>query len=216
MSHHPNSIAALLAVNEDGERKGRVSRDLIEARKQAFLICLSIHGNIAKACREVGISRSCHHDWRKDPDFQARFLDAQQDAADGLEEVARRRAEGFEEVVIGKDGVIWARNADGSFKLDDNFEPMPLMKTIYSDLLMARMLEAKKPEYRTKSVEMSGPGGQPLPTKIKVVFVDSDGNGRPLQYDTAVEMLEAERAKEQAIDAEVVEVVEHEFDPLED
>lgn len=190
-------------------------RERMETRKRLFLEVLSRTGIIGSACEATGVSRASQQQWRaKSPEFEEQFQQALQASADLLEATARRRAMGFEEPIVDpRHGIVWARTPDGKLRLDDDFNPIPLTKTVYSDQLMVKMLEAKKSEFRTKSVEMSGPGGVPLPTKLIVKFVKSDGNGGALVYDTPKELLAAPQL---AIDVESREVDPFEYDPLED
>lgn len=210
-------------LDEDGVQKygletSQIVLDRAKNNKQRFLDALSRTGIIGEACEASGVARSTQQQWRqKDPEFAEAFQLAMQAAADGLEAVARKRAVGFEEPIVDpRHGVVWAREPGGALKLDDDFQPIPLTKTVYSDQLMAKMLEAKKAEFRTKSVEMSGPGGAPLPTKLIVKFVKSDGNGRALVYDTPKELLASPSPALGAIDVESREVDPLDFDPLED
>lgn len=64
-----------------------------EAHQAAFLTAYSQCGNITRAAEMVGLNRGCHNMWRRDdPTYLPRFLDAQEEACDRLEEEARRRA----------------------------------------------------------------------------------------------------------------------------
>jgi hypothetical protein len=59
-------------------------------------------GSHARACRAVGIARSAAYSLLKaDPDFRAAYQGAKEEAADWLEEIARKRAvEGSETLLI--------------------------------------------------------------------------------------------------------------------
>ena len=202
-----------------GERGRGAQPRRMEALQNAFLHALSKTGVIAHACEATGVPRTTQQNWRKDPIFAERFDDAMQTAADELESEARRRAIGFNEPVIDpKYGVMYLRNPDGSLKLDDDFQPIVLTKRVYSDALMSKMLEAKKSEFRTKSMEHTGPGGMPLapPQKIILKFVKSDGNGGALVYDTPSELLQLTAPAPAPLSEDVIDVESHEFDPLED
>jgi len=169
-------------------RLGKSRPEITAGRKKAFLAALAKSGNIGVACRESRVPRPTQNDWReKDPEFQAKFLEALNAAADGLEEEARiRAAVGWEEPVIHMGQVQYVRNPQtGELVLNDDFEPIILTIKKKSDRLLEVMLKAKRPEYRNSgmSLNLGGTGGegQPVPKSITVTFVDSDGNGKPLE-----------------------------------
>lgn len=61
--------------------------------KAAFLLSLAAYGNVSAAARAVGIDRRTAQKARKeDPAFDEAWAEALEDAADALEEEARRRA----------------------------------------------------------------------------------------------------------------------------
>ena len=114
-------------------------------QKQLFLDALSRSGIIASACTAAGITRQTANNWRKaDQDFDVAYDGAMRDAADLLEEEARRRAyEGVSTLKIVGTG--------------DNAREV--YETRYSDQLMLALLKAKKPDEfadRTKA-EISNP-----------------------------------------------------------
>lgn len=118
--------------------------------KQAFLDALAKSGVVATALRVAGIkSRNTIANWLKDEVFAAAYADAEAEAADALEEEARRRA------VVG----VVRQRALGS---GDNMTIVD--EYVYSDTLLLALLKGNKPEKfaeRTKS-ELSGPGGAPI------------------------------------------------------
>jgi len=72
------------------------------AKKGAWLAAYATLGTVRGASEATGIAPSTHYDWlRKDPEYPARFAEAQAASAAVLEEEARRRAtEGWEEPVF--------------------------------------------------------------------------------------------------------------------
>ena len=70
-------------------------------KQKAFLAAFSETGNVRLACKAAKVSRSRHYQWRdEDPEYRKAVDLAKEDAADLLEEEARRRAvEGVEEPV---------------------------------------------------------------------------------------------------------------------
>jgi hypothetical protein len=64
-----------------------------ERAKVRFLNVLRVSCNVAGACRSAKIGRRTAYDWREaDPDFAAAWKDAEDEAADGLEQIAWKRA----------------------------------------------------------------------------------------------------------------------------
>lgn len=148
---------------------------------RAFLASLSEQGNIRLACESEGvkIDRSTAYRLREsDPAFAAAWAAALDQAADLLEEEARRRAyEGLRRVkfdrgrpimvpVVGADGLI-VRDADG------NAELVPYVEHEYSDTLLIFLLKGVRPEkYRQRmDAQLSGPGGVPLAPPIRDIIV---------------------------------------------
>lgn len=124
-----------------------MSSAISDEQKQLFLDALSRSGILAVACKAAGITRQSTVNWRKrDPQFAAAYDDAMADAADLLEEEARRRAyEGVSTLKIIGTG--------------DNAREV--YETRYSDQLMLALLKAKKPdEFAERSkAEISNPDG---------------------------------------------------------
>ena len=79
------------------------SNKIRHPKKRAFLSALAKTGNVTKAAQASGIFRTTHYDWLQDDtdgSYAAAVKDAMAEAADLLEEEARRRAvEGWEEPV---------------------------------------------------------------------------------------------------------------------
>lgn len=124
-----------------------MSAPLTQAHKDRFIEFLRSTGNPSVSARAVGYSPSCMRDHKmKDGVFSQEWDEALLEAADALEQEARRRA---------INGVV--RKKVLGFK--DDFEIVDEIH--YSDSLLLAMLKAKKPdEYadRTKS-EISNPDG---------------------------------------------------------
>lgn len=164
-----------------------------EARKAAFLAHLAIVGNIQLACDEAGISRAAQLAWRNDGTtdetaeaFTERFNEALERFKGSLVKAAVQRGrDGVEEPVVFQGKLAYKycpttgevlRNPDGT--------PQILTISKFSDRLLERTLEANDPSFRNKgSLEVSGPGGGAIPTKIIVEYVESNGNGRPREEE---------------------------------
>ena len=147
----------------------------------AFLAALRHMPVIRHACDAVGINRSTAYDRRNaDPSFAAAWDDAIADGVDKAEAAAfQRGVDGFEEPVVDKGKlayryeryVVKHEHADSGeaveeekwrMVLDDNGQPVPLTIRKHSDALLAKILAAKKTEYRTERTELAGVEGQPL------------------------------------------------------
>lgn len=74
--------------------KAAAEREQQKARaQQKFLNVLRVSCNVTGACRAAKIGRRTAYDWREaDPDFAAAWKDAEEEAADTLEQVAWKRA----------------------------------------------------------------------------------------------------------------------------
>lgn len=133
-----------------GKRKDTKTRDTLTQRKKAvqqeqFLAAYSACGNILRAARLCGIDRTSHYRWMTEPEYRSRFEDATENAADALEEEARRRAvEGVEEPVGWHQGV-----AGG-------------MVRKYSDTLLIFLLKGARPEKFRDRYEHTGRDGGPI------------------------------------------------------
>lgn len=148
-----------------------------EAKKRAFVTALSMTGVISHACSAAGMSHTTYRRWRDDDgDFAEATQEAFAIAADAVELEARRRAmDGHEEPVVHMGHQTYCLNADGSLKLDENFDPIPFVVHRKSDRLLEIMLKAKKPAFRDKSdLTLLGADGGPIKSSVTVEFVKPD------------------------------------------
>lgn len=145
-----------------------------EAKKRALVAALSMTGVISHACSAAGVSHTTYRRWRDDDDdFAEACQEAFAIAADAIELEARRRAmDGHEEPVVHMGHQTFCLNADGTLKLDGNFDPIPFVVHRKSDRLLEIMLKAKKPAFRDKSdLTLLGPDGGPIRSSVTVEFV---------------------------------------------
>lgn len=116
--------------------------------KQKFLDELRNHGNRTTASRAIGVSYNTVDRWREgDADFDRAYEEALEEAADLLEQEARRRAvEGTTRKRYDKDGNLISE------------------EQVYSDSLLSKLLDGAKPDKYKQRVasEMTGAGGTPL------------------------------------------------------
>lgn len=70
-----------------------VAHDIAHPKKRAFLVNYALTGNISAACQAAEVGRRTYYDWTEhDETFTAATRVAKEEAADYLEEVARKRA----------------------------------------------------------------------------------------------------------------------------
>lgn len=136
----------------------RVEAARTAAKKKKFLAAYRDLGNVSFAARMAGISRRCHYQWlEQDADYKAAFDDAAEEAADGLEAEARRRAvEGLEEPVFGSLGAGAGSGVVGHIRK-------------YSDTLLIFLLKGSKPEKFQERHLVGGKGkGGAIPLEVIV------------------------------------------------
>lgn len=120
-------------------------------KKNRLLLAFAEHGNLTRACKDADITRRTHYNWlADDPEYVLQYADAQEAAADALEEVARDRAIG------GK--------------------PRESNVTHGSDLLIIFLLKGLRPmKYRDNAkpdAEAQGVGGLELGWEQKLALAD--------------------------------------------
>src|SRR5215813_15232185 len=111
-------------------------------RQQDFIKTLSETGSVSMAAALAGSSRTRVYELRKvDPAFATAWEEAEEIAADRLENEARRRAvEGVPEPLVSAGKLV--RDDDGQ----------PIMVRRYSDNLLLALLRAHRPPRRERSV----------------------------------------------------------------
>lgn len=109
--------------------------------QEAFLEDFAEHGVVRHACLAANVPRSTMYEHRaRCPEFAAAFAEAEQTAADVLEEEAKRRAhDGVEKAVYYQGEVVGH-------------------VTEYSDRLLERLLEARRPERFRGNVKVEHSG----------------------------------------------------------
>lgn len=124
---------------------GQLDSSLVAPAQRLVLDGIALGLTIREACQRGTISRATLMHWLEiSPTFKQLYDHAWLDGGDVLEAEARRRAaEGVLEPVYYQ-GKICGRVRK------------------YSDTLLAKMLEARRPEYRRQTVEHTGEAGQPI------------------------------------------------------
>lgn len=135
----------------------------MDTTKQAFLGHFSKHGNVGRACRQTGISRlELDSLLTTDPAFRQAVDDAEADLADDAEDEMRRRAvEGVEETVYYKGGPVFKLDPiTGEPILGEDGEAIAYKRRVYSDSLLLKYVEAKKPGVFNRNKEPSAAGSR--------------------------------------------------------
>lgn len=139
------------------------------AMEEAFLDGLRAAWSVTKSAWCVGIDTQTVYNWRnasinskqedgsyKD-DFYPRWLRADQDGVDRLEDEATRRSVEGVEKPIYQTGVMVGT------------------VTEYSDTLLMLKMRGKRPEtYNTERHELTGKDGGPIATKMEIEFIESE------------------------------------------
>ena len=120
-------------------------------KMKAFLAAFAEVGNITQAAEIAGCNRCMHYDWyEKSEPYRQAFDEAEEKAADRLEQEARRRAvEGVSEPVFYQGEKV------GTVQK-------------YSDTLLIFLLKGVRPEkYRERyNHEITGKNGQPIQVEV--------------------------------------------------
>ena len=141
-----------------GRRRGPI-RDR-ECVQGTFLSAFAETGTITAAALIASVSRRTHYDWlENDSSYADAFREAEEEAADALEDEARRRAVDGVEEPVG-----FYRGEHGGTYV-----------TRYSDALLRFMLEGRRRRVFGARTALTGPGGEGpavVITRIERVIVD--------------------------------------------
>jgi hypothetical protein len=109
-----------------------------EAMKEEFIAIFRETANVKLAAAKVGIDRKTVYRWRQeDPDFAAKWAEAEEDANDTLRaEIYRRAVSGWDEPVVSAGKLVTHVHK-------------------YSDTLLIFLAKARMPEFRDK-VDVNG------------------------------------------------------------
>jgi hypothetical protein len=120
---------------------------LDQSRQARFLKELATTGSVSKAAALAATSRTRIYELRKvDPAFAAAWEEAEEIAADRLEDEARRRAiDGVSEPLVSAGRLV--RDDDGQ----------PIMVRRYSDNLLLALIRSRRPPPRERSVRFRLP-----------------------------------------------------------
>jgi hypothetical protein len=141
----PRRVAASLSSHVETHSMKRLK--LTKTRREDFLRALADTGSITSAVTAAGTSRTRVYELRKvDPAFAAAWDEAEEIAADRLENEARRRAvEGVSEPLVSA----------GKLVRDDVGQPVAMRR--YSDPLLLALLRMHRPARRERPVRFALP-----------------------------------------------------------
>lgn len=144
------------------------------SKKKAFLAAFAECGNITRAAEIVKMDRRLHYGWlEKDPAYAAAFTDAEEHAADRLEQEARRRA------------------VEGTLKpVFYQGEQCGVIRE-YSDTLLIVLLKGVRPEkYKERiSAEHTGKDGGPIEVRRYDHLSDEELDQLILEKASALEKI---------------------------
>lgn len=157
---------------------------LTAERQQKFLNCLAESGNVSLSAKLAGTSRVRVYALRRsDPAFKQAWDEAEEIAADRLEEEARRRAvEGFDEPLV----------SGGKLVQDAAGHVVTVRR--YSDALLLALLRAHRPERFGKRLSAEpGISGSAVSVDVRTMLLaklaqlagDAEAQPRPLPEDHA-------------------------------
>jgi hypothetical protein len=116
-----------------------------QAKRDAFLAAFAQTGVVLTAAELAGIGRRTHYNWLdEDPEYEARFRDAEEAAADLLEKEARRRAIDGTLKPVYQGGILVGHIQE------------------YSDTLLTFLLSGRRKTVFSKRSEITGADGEPL------------------------------------------------------
>ncbi len=150
-------------------------------RKASVIEAITETGILTPALEIANVPKNTYFNWiNGDPDFRQAAMEAFETACDTLEKVMRDRAiHGSKEVVISKGNVVYHTNpSTGEMLLDDNGNPMPVMKHVHHDKLLETMLRANRSKFRLEQNAaeanlkiVSGVGQREEKSGIEITFV---------------------------------------------
>lgn len=118
-------------------------------RKKAMLTTFAECGNVTQACKIANIGRTTHYEWmRDDPDYVKAFNDALEQAADRLEQEARRRA------VEGTSKPVFYKGEECGYIQE------------YSDTLLIFLLKGARPEKYRDNIKQEITGNLEVGIKL--------------------------------------------------
>lgn len=126
-------------------------------KKERFLQAVALTGNITQAAKIAGCNRHTHKTWMKeDREYPDRFREAMDEAADLLEQEAKRRA---------VDGTRRLKFQGGEVLVDPNTKK-PYVEYEYSDTLLIFLLKGARPEKFRERVDVQGNVKQEKPVGV--------------------------------------------------
>lgn len=154
-SDHAAAVAEATKIAENRERQTRTT-----AAQNAFLVAMSLTGNISASARAAGVDRGMHYDWLTfDTEYAERFKEAKAEAIEVLETEARRRA---------IEGLVTYKFTQSGKPIKHPVTGEPYFEHKVSDTLLIFLLKAEAPEkYRDQLAVTGVQGGAPIKTETE-------------------------------------------------
>jgi hypothetical protein len=160
----------------DGRKpRGRmIAEEEVPLVKELIIDAYRTAPSLRSACAVADCPASTAYYWKNsDEDFAEALLEAREEYRDYLRDMAQKRAEGIEKIVIYKGEVMYRRDDLGNVMLDGNFEPIVLTEIVHSDRILEALMMGNLPEHKRSGggIGMSiGGGDGRAPTTIEVHF----------------------------------------------
>ncbi len=139
-----HASSASICTHTTMPRRIPLNHEQHEDAKTKFLASFRVSGNVKDSAQAAGVGRDTIYRWRNDePEFAARFADAEDDAADVLRaEIKRRAVDGYDEVQTVTDG-------------EGNVKTVTTTRK-HSDAILRLLAQARLPEYKPQLDITSG------------------------------------------------------------
>ena len=146
---------------------------ILQAKKDAFLNAFGLIGTVSAAARATGVARQTHYDWMKIKEYAEAFARKTIEAAERLEEEARRRAvAGVDRPLTYQGQITMVRDQNGKPILDPNTgKQQPVTVKDYSDTLLIFLMKGAMPQKYRDKIEHSGPRGGPIPIEGTILVI---------------------------------------------
>jgi hypothetical protein len=152
-----------------GKRKSKPAKDAAanatERHKKAMLAALAITGNVTRAADAAKVGRTTHYEWLEaDPGYAKAVGAAMDEAADRLEDEARRRA---------AEGLVRYKFHQGSPVLHP-VTGEPYYELEYSDTLLIFLLKGARPHKYRDGYEQTGDTAEEIARRAKELLAQME------------------------------------------
>lgn len=180
----PNSLPVPVAPNVQAKPAGR----LTPRRRKLYLAALARGDSVSAACKAAGVAYRAIQ-WarsRGQLDFEEETSCYAEGTSALEQEAVVRGRDGVEDVQLYQGQVVYHQELRHEvdtetgqlvqvfkLKLDEDGQPIPIVKRQYSDNLLQFVMRARDPaRYASQRVEHTGEGGGPVEHRVEVYFVE--------------------------------------------